>query len=296
LAILLLIPFGWWIGKEMTQPVVQMARTIERMSEDGGSLADVPRLHDRELGRISTALAELATEMRQRRQAQKRAMSAQRMAALGRLTAAMAHEINNPLGGMLNAIQTLRLHGDNEQVRSKTLDLLERGLQQIRGTVAALLPQARVEERMLEGNDLADIVTLVVPMATRSQIQIHTKLDLNAPLCVPSGAFRQVMLNLLQNAVKAAGERGSVNAILAATTSQVRFTVTNTGECFVQNQLDALIDAVQENDPRGFGLWVCREMATQFGGQFHTVQSQGAATGLTIWIPNGSNDAITSIS
>ena len=296
LAALLLVPIGWWIGREMTKPVVQMAKYIEGMSVQGvASVDDVPRMRDRELGRISDALHGLASEMRERRDAEHRALSAQRMAALGRLTGAVAHEINNPLGGLLNAMQTLRLHGDNEQARLKTVDLLERGLQQIRSTVAALVPQARVEDRPLEGNDLADVVTLVLPVAARRNVEIRTGLDLRAPMRVPSGVFRQVMLNLLQNAIKAAGEGGAVHATLTATSDQVRLNVTNTGERLTQSGLEAVIAAEQGNDPRGFGLWVCREMATQFGGGFHVVDSPAAATELTIWIPNGRDDAITTV-
>jgi signal transduction histidine kinase len=296
LAVLLLVPVGWWIGRSMTKPVVQMANYIEAMGEQPGeALQAVPPSRDRELGRISRALQRLTTALRERREAEERALSAQRMAAVGRLTAAVAHEINNPLGGLLNATQTLRVHGGDEEVRLRTVDLLERGLQQIRGTVAALLPQARVEERLLEGNDLGDVVTLLLPIAARRQVEIRSSLDLRAKPAVPSGVFRQVMLNLLQNAVKAAGEKGTVHASLQASAEEVRFTVSNTGERLTAEGLQAALAAERGNDPRGFGLWVCREVATQFGGGLDVVETAKAATELTLWIPNGPKNAIASV-
>lgn len=296
LAVLLLVPVGWWIGRSMTKPVVQMAKFIEAMGEQPGeALPAVPPSRDRELGRISRALQGLATAMREQREAEERALAAQRMAAVGRLTAAVAHEINNPLGGLLNAAQTLRVHGANEQVRASTVDLLERGLQQIRGTVAALLPQARVEDRLLEANDLGDVVTLVLPAAARRHVDIRSSLELRAKPLVPAGVFRQVMLNLLQNAVKAAGENGAVHATLQSSSEEVRFTVSNSGERLTADGLQAVLDAERGNDPRGFGLWVCREVATQFGGGLEAVNPATCATELTLWIPNETKNAVAPV-
>lgn len=296
LAVLLLVPVGWWIGRSMTKPVVQMAKFIEAMGEQPGeALPAVPPSRDRELGRISRALQGLATAMREQREGEERALAAQRMAAVGRLTAAVAHEINNPLGGLLNAAQTLRVHGANEQVRASTVDLLERGLQQIRGTVAALLPQARVEDRLLEANDLGDVVTLVLPAAARRHVDIRSSLELRAKPLVPAGVFRQVMLNLLQNAVKAAGENGAVHATLQSSSEEVRFTVSNSGERLTADGLQAVLDAERGNDPRGFGLWVCREVATQFGGGLEAVNPATCATELTLWIPNETKNAVAPV-
>jgi hypothetical protein len=62
---------------------------------------------------------------------------------------------------MLNAINTYKHHGHDPGVASKIMDLLERGLGQIRQTVRALLVEARPEERPLSAADLDDIRTLV---------------------------------------------------------------------------------------------------------------------------------------
>lgn len=295
LAVLVLVPAGWWIGRQMTRPVASIAHFIERIGREDPAVlhAEVPRTADPELGRISEAVDRLIGEMQVRQQAEQRALSAERMAAVGRLTAAVAHEINNPLGGLLTATQTLRLHGDNEATRQQTLSLIERGLQQIRTTVAALVPQARIEDRPLEVNDLADVVTLVLPAATRRAVDLRSHADVSAPMHVPSAVLRQVMLNLLVNAVEAAGEKGWVTALLEADVQAVRFNVRNGGERLCPDALERSIATESGNDPRGFGLWVCREIATQFGGGFTLVESSDAATHLLFWIPNRERHEIT---
>ena len=99
---------------------------------------------DPELARIYSAVRRLIAELRERQQAQRRALSSERLAAVGRMTAAVAHEINNPLGGLINAVQTLKVHGDSEATRRRSVDLLQRGLQALadqpgvaRGSAAA---------------------------------------------------------------------------------------------------------------------------------------------------------------
>jgi two-component system, NtrC family, sensor kinase len=289
LAVGVLVPTGWLIGRRMARPVASIAHFIERIGhEDPVRLhAEVPRTADPELGRISGAVDRLIGEMQVRQQAELRAISAERMAVVGRLTAAVAHEINNPLGGLLNATQTLRLHGGTEATRLQTLSLLERGLQQIRTTVAALVPQVRVEDRPLEVNDLADVATLVLPVAARAGVELRSHADVSSALHVPSAVVRQVMLNLLVNAIKAAGEQGWVNALLSADAEAVRFSVSNSGERLDAQALERTLARESGNDPRGFGLWVCREIANQFGGGFSVHDADAsAATQLMFWIPN----------
>lgn len=297
LAVVLLGPIGWWLGRRMTRPVAQIAACIAKIGHtDAQALgASLPSDADPEVNRIGNAVRQLLSEMQVRREAEQRALSAERMAAVGRITAAVGHEISNPLGGLLNAAQTLRLHGEVEATRSKTLDIIERGLQQIRHTVAALLPQARTEDRPLEVGDLDDVVLLVQPTVERYHVTLSAQAEVVSALRAPSAPTRQVMLNLLLNAAKAAGDQGWVKANLYADADVLRFTVTNSGGKLNAQALEASITAESGNDPRGFGLWVCREIAMQFAGKFEAVDPIDAATCLVFMIPNRERHDLTAI-
>lgn len=287
LAVTLLAPIGWTVGQRMARPVTEIARAIENLGQvrPGAARAPLPSPGDAELGRIAAAVQRLGDEIDERQRAQQRALSAERLAAVGRLTGAMAHEINNPLGGLINAVQTLRLRGADDAVRERSLDLLARGLQQIRTTVAALLPQARVEDRALAAADLDDVLLLAQSTA-RAGVDVGARAEVLAPPRVPSAPVRQVMLNLLINAIKAAGDGGRVQALLHVDGEQVRFCVTNTGAALSAGGLARLVAAEHGDDPRGFGLWVCREIAALHGGGFEVDAAERAGTRLVFWIPN----------
>lgn len=288
LAALFLVPLGWLVGKRMTRPVAQLISFIERIGHEPAQTlrGAVPRLADPELGRIAQAVSALVEALEQRAKAEARALSAERLAAVGRMTAAVAHEINNPLMGLLTATQTVRLHGDNASIRERTVEVLDRGLQQIRTTLAALLPQARIEDRPLEPGDLDDVMALVRPTAQTQSTALAQSMEIDSALRVPSAPLRQVMLNLLLNAIKAAGPDGEVLAILKSDAQRVQFSVLNSGKRLLADRFAAALESESGMNPHGFGLWVCRELATHYRGGFELDTSNSEGTRLVFWLPN----------
>jgi signal transduction histidine kinase len=288
LAALFLVPLGWLVGKRMTRPVAQLISFIERIGHEPAQTlrGAVPRVADPELGRIAQAVSALVEALEQRAKAEARALSAERLAAVGRMTAAVAHEINNPLMGLLTATQTVRLHGDNASIRERTVEVLDRGLQQIRTTLAALLPQARIEDRPLEPGDLDDVMALVRASAQSQSTALTQSMEIDSALRVPSAPLRQVMLNLLLNAIKAAGPDGEVSAILKSDAQRVQFSVLNSGKRLLADRFEAALESESGMNPHGFGLWVCRELANHYRGGFELDTSNSEGTRLVFWLPN----------
>lgn len=291
LAVAVLVPLGWLAGRRMAKPVGQIANSIALIGRADVTTFEnaVPWVHDPELGRIAGAVRSLLNEMSLRQANEQRALSAERLAAVGRMTAAVAHEINNPLAGLLTVTNTLRLHGDAVDTRQRSVDLIERGLQQIRTMTSALLPQAKMEDRRLASRDLQDVLTLAQAAAGIDAVTVTSRMDLQAELLVPSSIFRQAMLNLLLNAIKAA-DNGKVHAVLMADSRQVRFTVSNTGQALTPEALHQLLLTESGNDPHGFGLWICREFAVRYGGGLAVADPAALdppfRTSLSFWLPN----------
>jgi signal transduction histidine kinase len=292
LAIIVLVPMGWLLGRRMARPIAQTARCIAQIGHtDAAQLQlQLPQVSDPELNHIAGAVRQLLIETSARQANEQRALAAERLAAVGRITAAVAHEINNPLAGLITATRTLRLHGEASEARNRSLDLIERGLQQIRTMTTALLPQAKVEDRCMTPDDLADVITLARATAVQHFVDVTAELDQRSQLCVPSTVFRQVMLNLLLNAIKAAGQSGQVHARLNSDGDRVSFALFNTGCHLSNNGLQQRLQTEDHNDPHGFGLWICQEFAIRYGGGFFANTSADIpapfATCLSFWLPN----------
>ena len=137
----------------------------------------------------------------------------EKLASLGRLASGMAHEINNPLGGLFNAIDTLKTHGRTPGVRDTSISLIERGLNGIREVVEAALATYRPERsaRPLSADDLEDVRVLMKPELRRRRQRLDWQVDWPAEFAatIPGGPVRQAVLNLLLNASAATPEGGA---------------------------------------------------------------------------------------
>ena len=125
----------------------------------------------------------------------------------------MAHEINNPLGGMFNALDSLKRYGAREEVRATSIRLLEQGLAGIRDLVRSTLTTYRADQRPrdLTPTDLDDLRLLVKPEARQQHLKLAWQIDFNGPVHVPAVPVRDAILNLLLNACHSCREGGTVS-------------------------------------------------------------------------------------
>src|SRR5690606_17017054 len=114
----------------------------------------------------------LVQQVNEREQLLQRLAEEERLAAVGRLASGLAHEINNPLGGMQTALDTLQKHGDRPEVRREGVALLMRGLSGIRDVVRSTLAAYKSGEgrRDLQPADLDDLRYLIQHEVSRRQL------------------------------------------------------------------------------------------------------------------------------
>jgi two-component system NtrC family sensor kinase len=211
-----------------------------------------------------------------------------RLAALGQLAAGVAHEINNPLGGMLMALDTLKSHGVIDARTAKTIALLERGLGQIKDTVGALLVESRLKSRNLTVGDIEDVLLLVLPQVRKKSVQLAWHNELDSELALPATQVRQVLINLLLNAVQAANDAGQVECTIENQQGKLRISISNDGRLLSNEQMSHLFEPFSplSEGGHGLGLWVSYQIVQQLGGAIHAARHEGRMQ-FTVELPIG---------
>lgn len=275
-AIALIAAIGWVVGRRMTRPLEKLRRSMQAApSEDvRPAVADVSRLND-EVGDLGSAFLGMMAELDAKRQLEREMLNAERMASIGRLTAGIAHEVNNPLGGMLNAIGNRRLRGGVDESTERTLALLERGLQQIHSTVNALLNEARRELHELRDDDLHDLYLLLHPEAVSAECDLDWQVRVPQSGTLPSVSVRQVILNLTLNAIAAAGRAGRVRVSSAVEPGLWQLAVANTGATLDPSTFGRLLQgqAGDGSGRTGLGLWITARILHTLGGSLELAPS-----------------------
>ena len=289
--LLLLLPVGWWIGWRIARPLMELERCVARIGQPGPSQAICPTADPyQELGHLRSRIETVAEELRQKRELEEQVIRSERQAALGRLAAGLAHEINNPLGGMLTAIATYKRHGRDEQVARQTMSLLERGLDQIRHTVSALLVEVRGEPRHLSPSDIDDIAALVAPHMREKRLRLDLDNRLAGELELPAGPVRQILLNLALNAAQAAPAAGTLSIRVETVDGDLNMRVTNAGEQIPETQLCHLFEPFAAEGPTrlSLGLWVTDQTVRQLDGRIQVV-STPEQTSFEVFLPLGAS-------
>ncbi|MGB5832767.1 MAG: ATP-binding protein [Thiohalocapsa sp.] len=282
----LLLPIGWFLGRRMVTPLVGLADCMSRVGrEDLRNLDCRITTGDDEIGQLGRCFKRMVRALSEQAQLERRVLQTERLAAVGRVAAGVAHEINNPLGGMVMAIDTYRGGSADERTR-QLLGLLDRALQQIQETVSALLVEARADTRRLTRADFADVQTLAEPKLTRGGVPLTWQVDFDASTSLPATPVRQLLLNLVLNALNAAGVSGSVSVRIAVTGERLGIDVENTGEPLPPERLDYLFEPYPSRlgDGEGLGLWVCYQIVSQLRGNID-IAAQGAKTCVQVRLP-----------
>lgn len=290
--LLLLIPLGWYWGRRIAEPLGQLAAVLSRVGSEPSAVVQgaLPASGRDEIGAVAAAAGVMLDGLARKEALEREVLRSERLAAVGRVSAAIAHEINNPLGGMLNALDTLGKHGRPDALTQKTLGLLERGLQQIRATVGALLVEARLDSPALTEQDWNDLHTLIEPQLAARRVGLVWDVREAAMLPLPAHQIRQLVLNLLLNGAKATTEGGTLALHVRHAPESLVIEVANTGPGLPAEVRERLFEpfvAPPDDGGRrsfGLGLWVCYQIVRQLKGTIEA-GSEAGWTRVTVELP-----------
>jgi two-component system NtrC family sensor kinase len=202
----------WWLNRRLVvRPVAMLAAGTQRVA-DGDLTTTIPVTATHELGDLARAFN---TMTRRLLEMQRQVAQADKLASVGRLAAGVAHEINNPLTGVLTYASFQADRAPQESELKRDLDVVVRETKRCREIVRGLLDFARQTPPRRQPTDVNDIArrSVAVVMNQLSLSHIAVALDLSPELpSVPADTnqMQQVVVNLLLNAADASGSGGTI--------------------------------------------------------------------------------------
>ncbi|MCW8915142.1 MAG: ABC transporter substrate-binding protein [Magnetovibrio sp.] len=236
------------------------------------------------------------------------AMERAKVASLAKseLMANMSHELRTPLNAIIGFSNTIcdELLGpiDNEKYKEYAGDIYRSGehllelINDILDVSAIEKGKLELQEEYLDLDEIVDAtICLIRPQAEKEKIQLRWKLDEHLPaVCADRRRTKQILINMLSNAVKFTPESGSVDLIVQATPSQqIQFVIRDTGVGMTPEELskaktqfcqvDTGLDRKYEG--AGLGLSLTMSLVELHGGEFDITSSKGEGTQVTITYP-----------
>jgi two-component system NtrC family sensor kinase len=231
---------------------------------------------------------------RELQKTQQALLQSEKLAAMGRLTSQIAHELNNPIYGIMNTLELLKTEIPPESKRRKILELALSETQRLAEMLRNMLSFSKPEEekrRPVKLNELIDGILLVMEKQMReSNIKVETSFDDEIPEVMAStNQMRQVMLNILKNAKEAMPKGGTLTVRTSKEDKHALIHVQDTGVGIpeeIRNKIfEAFFTTKQKVKGVGLGLSVCYGIIKDHGGEIKVESEEGKGTTFTIRLP-----------
>ena len=287
---LLLAVAGYTVMRSVLRPVAKLENALLSAQEGRLTPIPVPELpsEGNEFGRLLRAYNSMVDAVDERERLHERLNDQQRVADLGRLAATVAHEVRNPVAGMLAAADTARRFGHDPDAVRLSVDLIERGLRNIGQVVDATLSIYRPSStaRDLAPEDLDDLRLLATPAARRRGISLAWDVSLDRPFAVDAAPLRQVLLNLLLNAAGATPRGGEIAMSVGIEEESLRIVVQDSGPGMPDHVRERIAGG---GDPHGndgaLGIDVIMRLLRGMWGSIDVACAPGSGTRIMLRVP-----------
>lgn len=232
--------------------------------------------------------------LRRLREAQNQLVHSEKLAAMGRLSATIAHEVNNPLGIIKNYLHLARGSAPGEQETAENLKIVSEEVDRIAEIVRRLLEFHRPASPGLHDFDLWQVVEDCLKLLKKSHAHRRVTVNLppdREPVPVRANAeeLKQVFLNLFMNALDAMPEGGALSIRFIARRHSVLAQVRDTGTGITPEHLPHLFEPFfttkSEGQGTGLGLYVCYGIIQRHGGRITVYNHPEGGAVFTVRLP-----------
>ena len=240
------------------------------------------------------------TDLRERIKLEKQLLRSEKLSSLGKLSAGIAHEINQPLTGVLTFAHLLAKKFKNDEPTRKDLEIIVRETTRIRGIVQGILDFAREMPMQRKPLKIEQILEQTLEIIVHQQrffgITLVKKYGAGIPnVVVDSNLMEQVFMNIILNALDAMHGTGTLTIRTRQIDEFVEIEFQDTGSGMPDAMLDKIFDPFfttkdsTEGMGMGLGLAVSYGIVKNHNGDIVVSSTEGVGTTFTIKLPLGNN-------
>ncbi len=261
-----------------------------------GVLSDRQRKQRRELEKATESLSKVHGDLQRSFESLRRA---ERLSALGTLSAALAHEIRSPLSSMEGALEILARPNLNSEQRHEFTTIIKREIERLNRMLYQFLEFAQPRPPVRRRTDIRqlvnDVCNLVAEMAVARRINIHRpQIELLSPkINLDPDQIKEVVLNLVMNACEAMPAGGEVDITMTKELDRVVVGVLDQGGGIAQENLQCIFDPfyTTKSDGTGLGLSIAQRIMEQHGGRIEAERNVERGMSFTLVFPLDISDA-----
>lgn len=284
------------LSRRFINPITQLASTMEKARGDYLDVKVEVKGHD-ELAVLGERFNSMIERIKQANDELKRTheklVQSEKLASVGILAAGVAHEINNPLGGIFNCIRMIRQNSDNPAVREKYLDLVNEGLDKMENTVSKLLWMSRkVDHTPVDTNikNSVDSVYLFLEYKMKKgKVTFKNAVPDNLRFMFDVHDFQQLLLNLFINAIHAMKDGGLLEVKGHKEDSKLTIEVADSGCGILPEDISKIFDPFFTTKPvgegTGLGLWLTYEIVKNYNGEIRVESEPGKGSRFIMRFP-----------
>lgn len=284
------------LSRRFLSPITQLANIMEQARGDYLDLKVDVKGHDElaVLGeRFNSMIERISQANEELKKTHEKLVQSEKLASVGILAAGVAHEINNPLGGIFNCLQMLRQNGGNSELREKYLDLVNEGLDKIENTVSKLLWMSRKAEHapvdMNIRNSVESVYSFLEYKLKKGKIAFRNEVPDDLRFIFDVHDFQQLLLNLFINAIHAMKDGGILEVKGRQDDSAVVIVVSDNGCGIVPENVSRIFDPFFSTKPvgegTGLGLWLTYEIIRNYNGEISVESEPGKGSRFIMRFP-----------
>lgn len=240
--------------------------------------------------------ADLRDYVRRVEESQEALLRAEKMAAAGRLTASIAHEVNNPLQSVQNCLHLAGREDVSPEKRKEYFDLARVELERLMKTMQRMLDFYRPGAAKMTQVDLLDLLKHVLSLTSQQLGQRHIEVVTDLPESLPpiyavSSQIQQIFINLILNSFDAMPGGGTLTIQARTVENGIEMSFEDSGPGIPEEQRNNIFEPFYstKDGGTGLGLTVSYNIVTSHGGTLDIIDGQGAGACFQLFLPVSKN-------